>query len=99
MMAETCYLAETAIAYGPLFDELRLATQIPTETSETVAVAAVAAALRQNASAILVLSTSGNTARLISKYRPNVPIVMSWSHCYRLCKNLTYILRGCSHSQ
>lgn len=76
MMAETCYLAESAIAYGPLFDELRLATAIPTETAETVAVAAVAAALRQNASAILVLSTSGNTARLISKYRPNVPIVM-----------------------
>lgn len=37
--------------------------------------AAVAAALEQNAGAILVLSTSGNTARLISKYRPSVPII------------------------
>jgi pyruvate kinase len=37
--------------------------------------AAVAAASEQNASAILVLSTSGNTARLISKYRPAVPII------------------------
>ncbi|KAI5123771.1 hypothetical protein M0805_000360 [Coniferiporia weirii] len=75
MMAETCYLAESAICYPPLYDELRNATQRPTETVETVAVAAVAAAAEQNASAILVLSTSGNTARLISKYRPNVPII------------------------
>ncbi|KAF8609460.1 PK-domain-containing protein [Ceratobasidium sp. AG-I] len=75
MMAETCYLAESAICYPPLYDELRAVTPRPTETSETVSMAAVAAALEQNASAILVLSTSGNTARLISKYRPSVPII------------------------
>ncbi|TDL28715.1 pyruvate kinase [Rickenella mellea] len=75
MMAETCYLAESAICHPPLFDELRNLTNIPTETVETVAMAAVAAATEQQASAILVLSTSGNTARLISKYRPNVPII------------------------
>ena len=77
MMAETCYLAESAIAYGSLYDELRATTSMPTETSETIALAAVAAAQEQSASAILVLSTSGNTARLISKYRPNVPIITS----------------------
>lgn len=77
MMAETCYLAESAIAYGALYDELRAATSLPTETAETIAVAAVAAAQEQGASAILVLSTSGNTARLISKYRPRVPIITS----------------------
>ncbi|THG99902.1 hypothetical protein EW026_g2540 [Hermanssonia centrifuga] len=75
MMAETCLLAETAICYPPLYDELRSTTPRPTETAETVAIAAVAAAAEQNASAILVLSTSGNTARLISKYRPQVPII------------------------
>ena len=75
MMAETCYLAESAICYPPLFNELRDATTAPTETAETVAMAAVAAASEQSASAILVLSTSGNTARLISKYRPAVPII------------------------
>lgn len=75
MMAETCFLAESAICYPPLFDELRNSTKRPTETVETVAMAAVAAATEQNASAILVLSTSGNTARLISKYRPSVPII------------------------
>jgi pyruvate kinase len=75
MMAETCILAEYAICYPQIYDDLR-ATQVrPTGTAETVAIAAVAAAYEQNASAILVLSTSGNTARLISKYRPNVPII------------------------
>ena len=74
-MAETCFLAESALCYLPLYDELRNSSKRPTETVETVAMAAVAAAFEQNASAILVLSTSGNTARLISKYRPNVPII------------------------
>ncbi|KAG6862405.1 hypothetical protein C0995_011845 [Termitomyces sp. Mi166 len=75
MMAETCLLAESAICYPPLYDELRSIQTRPTETPETVAIASVAAASEQNASAILVLSTSGNTARLISKYRPRVPIL------------------------
>ena len=75
MMAETCFLAESAICYPPLYDELRQTTSRPTQTVETVAMAAVGAAQEQNAGAILVLSTSGNTARLISKFRPNVPII------------------------
>jgi pyruvate kinase len=75
MMAETCLLAESAICYPPLYAELTAAQKRPTETPETVAIAAVAAALEQNAAAILVLSTSGSTARLISKYRPRIPIL------------------------
>ncbi|KIP12496.1 hypothetical protein PHLGIDRAFT_17609 [Phlebiopsis gigantea 11061_1 CR5-6] len=75
MMAETCLLAEASICYPPLYDELRAVTPRPTDTAETIAIAAAAAAAEQNASAILVLSTSGNTARLVSKYRPQVPII------------------------
>jgi pyruvate kinase len=75
MMAETCYLAESTICYPPLFNELRSLTKRPTATTETVAMAAVAAALEQNAGAIIVMSTSGNTARLISKFRPSCPIL------------------------
>ncbi|KAH9937184.1 pyruvate kinase [Fomitopsis serialis] len=75
MMAECCLLAESMICYPPLYDELRSASARPTETTETIALAAVGAALEQSASAIVVLSTSGNTARLVSKYRPNVPII------------------------
>ncbi|KAK0478254.1 pyruvate kinase [Armillaria novae-zelandiae] len=75
MMAETCLLAEAAICYPPLYDDLRTIQPRPTHTAETVAIAAVAAADEQGASALLVLSTSGETARLISKYRPRVPIL------------------------
>lgn len=75
MMAETCLLAEAAICYPPLYDELRAVTPRPTATAETLAIAAVAAATEQDASAIIVLSTSGETARLVSKYRPSVPII------------------------
>lgn len=75
MMAETCLLAETAICYPPLYDDLRAVQARPTETAETVAIAAVAAAAEQDAKALLVLSTSGETARLVSKYRPKIPII------------------------
>jgi pyruvate kinase len=74
-MAETCLLAESAICYPPLYDDLRSLQPRPTPTAETVAIAAVAAASEQNASAIVVLSTSGQTARLVSKFRPRVPII------------------------
>ncbi|KAH8922230.1 pyruvate kinase [Atractiella rhizophila] len=74
-MAETCYLAEQTIAYAPLFNEIRSLTPRPTPTTETVGISAVAAALEQDAGAIIVMSTSGNTSRLISKYRPACPII------------------------
>ncbi|WWC72697.1 pyruvate kinase [Kwoniella pini CBS 10737] len=75
MMAETAYLAERSIAYPHLFDQLRSLTPRPTETAETLALSAVAAAMEQDAGAIIVLSTSGVSARLLSKYRPECPII------------------------
>jgi len=63
-----------------------------------VASAAVSSSYEQNAGAIIVLSTSGNTARLISKYRPNAPIIVVTRnpqtsrhvHLYRGCYPLVY---------
>ncbi|KAF9351925.1 Pyruvate kinase [Mortierella sp. NVP85] len=75
-MAETCILSESAICYPPLFNELRLLQKRPTATTETVAISAVSAAWEQNAGAIVVLSTSGDSARLVSKYRPQANIVI-----------------------
>jgi len=91
IMHETCLLAETAIGYAPLFNELRSLTPRPTKTSETCAIAAVSASLEQKAGAIIVLTTSGLTARLLAKYRPSCPIIMvtrnataaRFSHLYR----------------
>ncbi|KAF9579560.1 Pyruvate kinase, partial [Lunasporangiospora selenospora] len=75
-MDETCILAESAICYPPLFNELRQLQKRPIETTETVASSAVSAAHEQAAGAIVVLSTSGDTARLVSKYRPQSPIII-----------------------
>lgn len=91
MMHETCLMAEVAIPYVSAFDELRRLTPVPAPTTETCAMAAVSASLEQNAGAILVLTTSGTTARLLSKYRPVCPIIMvtrnpraaRHSHLYR----------------
>lgn len=91
MMAETCLLAEAAICYPPLYDELRNSIPLPTDTVETVAIAAVAAATEQGACAIVVLSTSGNTARLVAKYRPQVPIITSG------CPQVMRAAAVCSH--
>jgi pyruvate kinase len=91
MMHETCLLAEIAIPYVSHYDELRSLAPRPVGTTESCAMAAVSASLEQNAGAILVLTTSGSTARLISKYRPVCPIIMvtrnaraaRYSHLYR----------------
>jgi pyruvate kinase len=76
IMHETCLLAETAFSYVTHFNELRSLVPRPTDTTETCAMAAVSASLENGAGAILVLSTSGGTARLISKFRPACPILM-----------------------
>lgn len=91
MMHNTAIIAEKAISYLPLFNELRTLAVKPTATTETCAIAAVSAAYEQDAKAIVVLSTSGTTCRLVSKYKPNVPIMMvtrnprsaRYSHLYR----------------
>ncbi|KAI5951657.1 PYK1 [Candida jiufengensis] len=91
MMHNTCLIAEKAIAYPQLFNELRSLAKKPTPTTETCAVAAVSATYEQDAKAIVVLSTSGLSARLVSKYKPDVPILMvtrnersaKYSHLYR----------------
>lgn len=92
MMHNTCLIAEKAIAYPQLFNELRTLAKKPTPTTETCAVAAVSAAYEQDAKAVVVLSTSGLSARLVSKYKPDVPILMvtrnersaKYSHLYRV---------------
>lgn len=75
-MAETAVIAEQTIAHLPLYDDLRNSTAKPTSTTETVAASAVAATFEQGAKAIIVLSTSGTTPRLLSKYRPECPIIL-----------------------
>jgi pyruvate kinase len=90
-MHETCLKAENTIAYVSHFEELTNLAERPTSIVEACAMAAVRSSLDMNAGAIIVLSTSGDSARLLSKYRPVCPIFMvtrnasasRYGHLYR----------------
>lgn len=75
-MAATALIAEEAFPYIPHFEDVKNCTPRPTCTVETVAVSAVSAVIEQNAKAIVVLSATGRTGRLISKYSPACPIIL-----------------------
>jgi pyruvate kinase len=75
-MNEACLKAENTIPYVSHFEELCALVQRPVSIVESCAMAAVRASLDLNAGGIIVLSTSGDSARLLSKYRPVCPIFM-----------------------
>jgi len=57
------------------FIELSMKTPAPTDSTTTVAIAAVNASLSSLATAIIVITTTGRTAHLVAKYRPRCPII------------------------
>lgn len=90
-MHEACLKAENTIPYVAHFEEMCQMVKRPVSVTESCAMAAVRASLDLNAGGIIVLSTSGESARLISKYRPVCPIFMvtrsastsRYGHLYR----------------
>jgi len=75
MMADICREAEISTNYRATFSISREAQQIKIPIAESIASSAVKAAFDLKASMVIVLTESGNTARLVAKYRPNVPIL------------------------
>jgi pyruvate kinase len=90
-MSEACLLAENTIPYVSHFEEMCTLVKRPVSIVESCAMAAVRASLDLNAGGIVVLSTTGDSARLLSKYRPVCPIFMvtrnasasRYAHLYR----------------
>lgn len=74
-MAKTCKEAEAALWHKNLFTDLVANSKTPLENAHSVAIAAAEAANKSNAAAIVVITTSGKSAHLVSKYRPRCPIV------------------------
>jgi len=75
IMHYICKEAESAIYQSKLVEELQKLTPRPTGTSHTMAIAATTAATSCHASAIILLTTTGRSAELCSRYKPTVPII------------------------
>jgi len=98
MMAHICLEAESASYNTHLFQMLRDSTLKPLGVEEATACSAVNAAFESNVSAIIVLTTTGNSGRLVSKFRPPCPILCVTRsamasrqlHLYRGCVSVHY---------
>uniref|UniRef100_W5MHY8 Pyruvate kinase n=1 Tax=Lepisosteus oculatus TaxID=7918 RepID=W5MHY8_LEPOC len=75
MMHSVCREAEAAIFHQQLFEELRRLTPLTSDPTEVTAIGAVEASFKCCAGAIIVLTTSGRSAQLLSRYRPRAPIL------------------------
>lgn len=83
MMASTCVEAESLIDYDAQYDFIRhkmLEAGIPVTPGESLASSAVKTGRDLGAKAIIVLTETGTTARLIAKYRPSMPILAITDH-------------------
>jgi len=83
-MAKICHKAESVVFDYAIFNQVKKAQLGSLEISETAACSAVMSSFETNAKAILVLTNTGRTARLVCKYRPHVPVIclVGESHSY-----------------
>ncbi|XP_041970421.1 pyruvate kinase-like isoform X2 [Aricia agestis] len=79
-MANICKEAEAAIWHKQLFNDLVAQVKPSIDPAHSVAIAAVEASTKSMASAIIVITTSGRSAHLLSKYRPRCPVIAVTRH-------------------
>jgi len=76
VMSKTCKEAEACVFHKQLHEDLLKDTPTPTDSTMTVAIAAVAASIKCQAGAIVVMTTTGRSAHVLSAYRPRCPIIV-----------------------
>jgi len=74
-MANICKEAEAALWHQQLFADLVSKVTPPLDTAHSIAIASVEASHKCMAAAFIVITTTGRSAHLISKYRPRCPII------------------------
>lgn len=76
-MASICREAEKALDYGHTFNSLRqlLRKMDKVSVTETITSSAVKTAYDVGSRILLCLTETGNTARLVCKYRPSAPVI------------------------
>jgi pyruvate kinase len=96
VMVRTCCEAESSINFDSMFNSIRnsIRGKYNMSTGDSVASSAVKTSIDIGAKAIVVLSESGTTARLIAKFRPTVPVAVLTSSATvaRQCHGL---YKGC----
>jgi len=75
IMSKICHEAEASIDYRDLYVKLRDKTRPPIAVPDSIASSAVKTQWDVSAKLIICLTETGNTARFVSKYRPEVPIL------------------------
>ncbi|KAG8342385.1 Pyruvate kinase 1 [Trypanosoma vivax] len=86
-MARICVEAQSATHDSVMFNSIKNLQKIPMLPEEAVCSSAVSSAFEVQAKALLVLSNSGRSARLVSKYRPNCPIICATTRL-QTCRQL-----------
>jgi pyruvate kinase len=76
VMASVSVEAEHYLDYNDLFHKLMAKMPVPMSTQESIASSSVRSAQKTDAKLIITLSRFGQTARLVAKYRPSVPVLM-----------------------
>jgi len=93
-MAKICHKAESVVFDYDIFNQVKKAQLGTLEISETASCSAVMSSFETNAKAILVLTNSGNTARLVCKYRPSVPVVCLVGESHSFTARQLLLTRG-----
>uniref|UniRef100_A0A0D6QYY8 Pyruvate kinase n=1 Tax=Araucaria cunninghamii TaxID=56994 RepID=A0A0D6QYY8_ARACU len=75
IVGKICAEAEKVYNQAVYFKRTLKYQSEPMSHLESIATSAVSAALKVKASVIIVFTTSGQTARLIAKYRPTMPVI------------------------
>ena len=75
MMAKICAEAERCIDYKQTFNDIRIYTTAPLGTAEAIASSSVSTVLDLNIDLVICVTDTGCISRLVSKYRPPVPIL------------------------
>ncbi|KAH8325092.1 hypothetical protein KR074_010610 [Drosophila pseudoananassae] len=87
-----CREAEKVLWFRDLFSDLVSEVRGELDAAHSLAIASVETAKRTNATLIVVLTSSGRSATLISKFRPRCPI-LALTRCERTAR-WVYIHRG-----
>jgi len=78
VMVRTCVEAESSINFNHLYQSIRnsVMSRYRLSAGESIASSAVKTAIDINAKAIVVLSETGTTGRLVAKFRPSMPVAI-----------------------